>query len=266
MMPLFKHMFCLLLVFSVVEARTFTSSDGVRKIEASITAYDKKTGIISIIRKDGKSFNSKLSSFCAEDQAYALKWLEGANENYLYVGKEYPGHLQMFLKILNSGGVGYGQTVLYQPGLPPVITGNGPTPFLAWVNGYDKLDRAFIRFNATRVNFDLIEDNWRASISFQTTQSVSRNGGVAVVPPGNLYGLPSVGGPILYQQPQRIVVLGKNQNPNSVIVLPRGPAPVFVNPYTGGMNMNGVGLTNGGYSGMTRTHTRGTGISIQINR
>jgi hypothetical protein len=265
-MAVFKHIFYLLLVFSVVEARTFTSADGVRKIEASITAYDKKMGIISIIRKDGKSFNSKLSSFSPEDQAYALKWLVGANENYLYVGKEYPGHLQMFLKILNSGGVGYGQTVLYRPALPSVLVGNGPTPFLAWVNGYDKLDNAFGRFNVTRVNFDLIEDNWMANISFQVVRSITRNTGVAVVPSGNLYGMTSVGGPILYQQPQRIVVLGKNQNPNSVIVLPRGPAPVFVNPYNGGMNMNGIGVTNAGYSGVTRTHSRGMGISIQINR
>ena len=93
-----------------MEARTFTSADGVRKIVASITAYDKKSGVVSITRKDGKSFNSKLSSFSVEDQAYTLKWLEGATENYLYVGKEYPGHLQIFLQILNSGGVGYGQT------------------------------------------------------------------------------------------------------------------------------------------------------------
>jgi hypothetical protein len=204
-----------------MEARTFTSADGVRKIVASITAYDKKSGVVSITRKDGKSFNSKLSSFSVEDQAYTLKWLEGATENYLYVGKEYPGHLQIFLQILNSGGVGYGQTVLYQPGLPPVAIGTGPTPFLAWVDGYDKLGRAYSRFNATRINFDLIENNWRASISFQASRSVTQNTGTVLIPSGNLYGMPSVGGPILYQQPQRIVVLGKNQNPNSMIVLPR---------------------------------------------
>jgi len=265
-MPLLKHIFCLLLIVSFMEARTFTSADGVRKIVASITAYDKKSGVVSITRKDGKSFNSKLSSFSVEDQAYTLKWLEGATENYLYVGKEYPGHLQIFLQILNSGGVGYGQTVLYQPGLPPVAIGTGPTPFLAWVDGYDKLGRAYSRFNATRINFDLIENNWRASISFQASRSVTQNTGTVLIPSGNLYGMPSVGGPILYQQPQRIVVLGKNQNPNSLIVLPRGPAPVFVNPYNGGMNMNGVGVTSGGYSGITRTHSRGMGISIRINR
>ena len=249
-----------------MEARTFTSADGVRKIVASITAFDKKSGVISIIRKDGKSFNSKLSSFCIEDQAYALKWLEGTTENYIYVGKEYPGHLQMFLKILNSGGMGYGQSTLYQPGLPPVVVGNGSTPFLAWVDGYDKLDSAFGQFNATRISFDLIEDNWRASISFQVGRSVNQNTGVVVVPTGNLYGMPSVGGPILYQQPKKIVILGKNQNPNSLIVLPRGPAPVFVNPYSGGININGMAVSNGGYSGVTRTHSRGMGISIQINR
>ena len=265
-MPFLKHIIILFLLNSFLQARTFTSSDGVRKIEASITSYDEKTEIVSIVRNDGKSFNSKLSSFSANDQAYVLKWLEGTKENYLYVGKEYPGHLQMYLKILNSGGIGYGQTILNRPGMTPVIIGNGATPFLAWVDGYNKLDQAYGQFNATSINFDLIEKNWRASISFQAGRSFMQSPGVTVVPSGNLYGLPSVSGPILYQQPQRIVIMGKNPDPNAVLVLPRGPAPVFINPYTGGMNMNGVGINGGGYSGVTRTYSRGSGISVRINR
>jgi hypothetical protein len=265
-MPFLKHIIILFLLNSFLQARTFTSSDGVRKIEASITSYDEKTEIVSIVRNDGKSFNSKLSSFSANDQAYVLKWLEGTKENYLYVGKEYPGHLQMYLKILNSGGIGYGQTILYRAGMAPVIIGNGTTPFLAWVDGYNKLDQAYGRFNATSINFDLIEKNWRASISFQVGRSFMQSPGVTVIPSGNLYGLPSVSGPILYQQPQRIVIMGKNPDPNAVLVLPRGPAPVFINPYTGGMNMNGVGINGGGYSGDTRTYSRGSGISVRINR
>jgi hypothetical protein len=265
-MSYFKAISWFFFLISFSDARTFTSSDGVRKMEASISAFDEKSEVVSIIRKDGKSFNSKISSFSVGDQQYILNWLEGTKENYLYVGKEYPGHLQMFLKIVNAGGVGYGQTILYQPGQAPVVIGNGATPFLAWVNGYNKLDRSFSRFNATRVNFDLIKDNWRASISFQTGRSMTQNTGVAVIPSGNFYGLPSVGGPIIYQQPQRVVILGNNPGANSVLVLPRGPAPVFVNPYTGGMNMNGNGISGGGYSGMTRTYSRGTGISVRINR
>lgn len=265
-MPFLKHIIILFLLNSFLQAHTFTSSDGVRKIEASITSYDEKTEIVSIVRNDGKSFNSKLSSFSANDQAYVLKWLEGTKENYLYVGKEYPGHLQMYLKILNSGGIGYGQTILYRPDMAPVIIGNGATPFLAWVDGYNKLDQAYGQFNATSINFDLIEKNWRASISFQAGRSFMQSPGVTVVPSGNLYGLPSVSGPILYQQPQRIVIMGKNPDPNAVLVLPRGPAPVFINPYTGGMNMNGVGINGGGYSGVTRTYSRGSGISVRINR
>lgn len=265
-MPFLKHIIILFLLNSFLQARTFTSSDGVRKIEASITSYDEKTEIVSIARNDGKSFNSKLSSFSANDQAYVLKWLEGTKENYLYVGKEYPGHLQMYLKILNSGGIGYGQTILYWPGMAPVIIGNGTTPFLAWVDGYNKLDQAYGQFNATSINFDLIEKNWRASISFQAGRSSMQSPGVTVVPSGNLYGLPSVSGPILYQQPQRIVIMGKNPDPNAVLVLPRGPAPVFINPYTGGMNMNGVRINGGGYSGVTRTYSRGSGLSVRINR
>ena len=265
-MPFLKHIIILFLVNSFLQAHTFTSSDGVRKIKASITSYDEKTEIVSIVRNDGKSFNSKLSSFSANDQAYVLKWLEGTKENYLYVGKEYPGHLQMYLKILNSGGIGYGQTILYRAGMAPVIIGNGTTPFLAWVDGYNKLDQAYGQFNATSINFDLIEKNWRASISFQVGRSFMQSPGVTVIPSGNLYGLPSVSGPILYQQPQRIVIMGKNPDPNAVLVLPRGPAPVFINPYTGGMNMNGVGINGGGYSGVTRTYSRGSGISVRINR
>jgi hypothetical protein len=150
--------------------------------------------------------------------------------------------------------------------MAPVIIGNGTTPFLAWVDGYNKLDQAYGQFNATSINFDLIEKNWRASISFQAGRSSMQSPGVTVVTSGNLYGLPSVSGPILYQQPQRIVIMGKNPDPNAVLVLPRGPAPVFINPYTGGMNMNGVGINGGGYSGVTRTYSRGSGISVRINR
>ena len=79
-MPFLKHIIILFLVNSFLQAHTFTSSDGVRKIEASITSYDEKSEIVSIVRNDGKSFNSKLSSFSAKDQAYVLKWLEGTKE------------------------------------------------------------------------------------------------------------------------------------------------------------------------------------------
>ncbi len=261
-MPFLKHVILLFALTTISQAHTFTSSDGVRKIEASITSYDEKSKIVSIIRIDGKSFNSKLSSFSAKDQVYILKWLEGTKENYLYVGKEYPGHLQMYLKILNSGGIGYGQTILYRPGLAPVIIGNGATPFLAWVDGYNKLDQAYGRFNAISINFDLIEKNWRASISFRTGRTLTQSTGVTIVPTGNLYGLASVSGPILYQQPQRVVIMGKDSEQNSLLILPRGPAPVFINPYSGSMNMNGVGVNAKGYSG----YSRGNGISIRINR
>ena len=74
-------------------ARTFTSSDRVRKIEATLVGFDEESEIVSIRREDGRSFNSKLSAFSAADQAYVLKWLEGTKENYLVVGREYPGHL-----------------------------------------------------------------------------------------------------------------------------------------------------------------------------
>ena len=63
--------------------------------------------MVSILRKDGKSFRSE-HAFSQPDQQYILKWSEGRQENYLYVGKEYPGHLEMFQKVLDAGGIGYG--------------------------------------------------------------------------------------------------------------------------------------------------------------
>ena len=249
-----------------VWSRTFTSSDGVRKIEATLIRFDEKTEVVSIRRADGRPFNSKLSTFSAEDQAYVLKWVEGTKENYLYVGKEYPGHLQMYLKILNAGGIGYGQTVLYGPGYAPIVVGNGPTPFLAWVDGYDRLGQTYDRFNVSQVSFDLVKENWQARIAFRAGRSLAANTGVAVVPSGNLYGLSSVGGPILYQQPQRVVILNGNQARNQVLVLPRGPAPVFVNPFNGGVRMSGFGVSGAGLSTSSRSFSRGGGISVRINR
>ena len=262
----YKYILSFLSVLTFCDARTFTSSDGIRKIQATVTAFNEKTKIVSILRNDGRVFKSKLSSFSLEDQKYVLNWFEGANENYLYIGKQYPGHLKMFLKILNAGGIGYGQTILLQQGLDPVVIGNGISPFLAWVDGYNKLENVFERFNVTKVNFDLIDDNWQANISYQTSRRITQNGGLTVIPSGNLYGLTSVGGPILYQQPQNIVLIGKNQNPNSVVILPRGPAPVFINPYGGGVRMNGTSVTNPSYSTLSRGQSQGVGISIRINK
>ena len=261
-------MVALVVLFSSLSAwsRTFTSSDGVRKIEATLIGFDEKTDVVSIQRADGRSFNSKLSAFSASDQAYVMRWLEGTRENYLYVGKEYPGHLQMYLKILNAGGIGYGQTVLYGPGYAPIVIGNGATPFLAWVDGYDRLGRTYDRFNATQVSFDLVKDNWQARIAFRAGSNMTMNTGTTYLPSGNLYGISSVGGPILYQQPQRIVVVNGNPANNRVLVLPRGPAPVFVNPFGGGMRMSGFGVSGAGLSTSSRSFSRGGGISVRINR
>lgn len=265
-MGILKIILCALFTLSFVSARTFTSSDGIRKIEATITAFDKKAEIVSITRKDGILFNTNLSFFSGEDQTFIKKWSKGVSENYLYFSKEYPGHLNLFLKLLNSGRVGYSQTILYQPGIQPVIIGNGQTPFLAWVEGYNKLSNEFESFNVTNLNFDLTKNNWKARISFQSRQTITQSSGLTIIPPSNFYGLPSVGGPILYQQQQRIVVLGKNQNTNNVIVLPRGPSPVYINPYNGGSSVKGIGFNNPSYYGLSRNKSKSSGISIQINR
>ena len=151
-------------------------------------------------------------------------------------------------------------------GYAPIVIGNGPTPFLAWVDGYDRLGRTYDRFNATQVSFDLVKDNWQARIAFQAGSNRTIATGTTYLPSGNLYGLSSVGGPILYQQPQRIVVVNGNPANNQVLVLPRGPAPVFVNPFGGGMRMSGVGVSGAGLSTSSRSFSRGGGISVRINR
>lgn len=260
-----RYILGLLLLCSFLEARIFTSADGIRKMEASITAHDPKSKVVSILRKDGKSFHSSLTSYSEADQKYILKWSAGRRENYLYVGKEYPGHLAMFQKILDAGGVGYGPVYLNGSNLTQVITGQGPTPFLAWVNGYDQLNRTRGRF-ATQINFELIQNKWRARIRFQASQSVSRNSGFEVVRSGNAYGLTRVGGPVLYQQPRQMVVVGENVDPNSILVLPRSPSLVYVNPFKGGVRMNGAGISQGGFTGTTRSFSNQAGITIQVNR
>ena len=63
-----RYILGLLLLCSFLEARIFTSADGIRKMEASITAYDPKSKVVSIVRKDGKSFHSSLTSYSEGDQ------------------------------------------------------------------------------------------------------------------------------------------------------------------------------------------------------
>ena len=257
---------CLLLhCLSVVEARTFTSSDGIRKIEASVTAFDENLKVVSIIREDGMSFNCKLSSFCSEDQAYVKLWSKGRNEDFLYVGREYPGHLNALLQILNEGGISYGQPYLRRSGQYPIIIGNGSSPFLAWVNGYNQMSRTSSGVSL-RVNFDLVNNNWRSTIRMGAVRSVTRSPSLEIMPSANAYGLQSVGGPILYQPGRKIVVVGSNPDPNSVIVLPRTSAPVYVNPMNSGMRLRGSGISNGGFSGSNRTFVNGAGISLRVRR
>ncbi len=251
--------------------RVFTSADGSRKIDATITAYDEESRMVSIRRKDGKTFTSALSLFSAADQTFIMRWGEGANQSYFFYGKEYPGHLELLMKILEGGGVGYGQTILYGPGHPPIVIGNGPTPFLAWVNGYDRLSNVYSRFNATGVNFDFNGRNWQARIGFQAGGGavVGAGGGPVIVGGGNAWGIPSVSGPLLYQQPQRVIINGTPPPYAPIIVVPRGPAPVFVNPFprAGGVRMGGgVRMMGGGFAGGTRSFSRGGGISVRIAR
>ena len=82
-------------------SRTFTSSDGLRTIDATLLTVNEASKTITIRRSDGKSFHANLSAFSYSDQAYARQWLKGKKENYLLVGREYPSHLKIYLNYSN---------------------------------------------------------------------------------------------------------------------------------------------------------------------
>ena len=82
--------------------RVFTSADGVRKIDASVISYDEESEIVKIRRKDGRIFESAISLFSGVDQTYVLRWQTGSKESYFIYGKQYPGHLQLLIKILKN--------------------------------------------------------------------------------------------------------------------------------------------------------------------
>ena len=63
-----------------------------------------------------------------------------------------------------------------------------------------------------------------------------------------------------------MVVVGENVDPNSILVLPRSPSPVYVNPFKGGVRMKGAGISQGGFTGSTRSFNNQAGITIQVNR
>ncbi|MFP6887369.1 MAG: hypothetical protein VB997_07385, partial [Opitutales bacterium] len=64
----------------------------------------------------------------------------------------------------------------------------------------------------------------------------------------------------------RIVINGSPPAYSPIIILPRGPSPVYVNPCRGGVMMNGVGMGGGGFVGSSRVFSTGRGISVRINR
>ena len=77
-----------------------------------------------------------------------------------------------------------------------------------------------------------------------------------------------VGGPILHQQPNNVIII--NHPPamagGQVIMLPRPASPVFVNPFGGGIRLNGVTMGTSGYVGSTNSFSRGGGISVRLSK
>ena len=90
-MPYIKVISWFFFLISFLDARTFTSSDGVRKMEASISAFDEKSEVVSIIRKDGKSFNSKISSFSVGRSAIYFELVGGNQRKLSLCGKGISG-------------------------------------------------------------------------------------------------------------------------------------------------------------------------------
>ena len=242
-------------------SRTFTSSDGLRTIEATLVAVNEPSQTVTIRRSDGRSFRSKLSAFSFSDQAYARQWLQGKKENYLMVGRDYPGHLKIYLRLLESGQISYGATLAKNQAHSLTSYGYGQSPFLAWVQGYDQLGQKYKRFNATQVSFDLVHGNWQAWIVFRTDTSTAMRSVTSYLPTGTFPSMTRVNGPLLYKQPQRVVYLNQKQNHKPIVVLPRGPAPAYLNSFG-----EGLGGSLGGWGISSNSFSRGGSLSVRINR
>tara|TARA_A100001015_G_scaffold299084_1_gene382686 strand:+ start:727 stop:1470 length:744 start_codon:yes stop_codon:yes gene_type:complete len=204
-----------------VQSRTFTSSDGVRKIEANITSFDEIGNVVSIIRSDGRTFNSKLSNFHPNDQFYVIEWKKGKKENHLAFRREYPTHVQKYLKLHRSGKIRFSNGFSKDA----FILGNGSSPFRAWISGYDHLTSRYDTcFQSTAVFFDLRNGKWTAKISFQADQSIRRY--QVSNYHENLYfkRFPRLKGTILLQSQNPIHIVGPNiKNRHSVFTLPKSP-------------------------------------------
>lgn len=251
----------LLLLFLFLSAsitslsRTFTSSDGLHTIEATLLAVDKPSHTVTIRRSDGRSFRAELSAFSSSDQAYAYDWLKGTKENYLSVGREYPSHLKIYLKLLKSGRIDYGYMLPNGKSLATHFYGHGPTPFLAWVDGYNRKDQSIERFHATQLSFDLINGNWEVWIDFRTGTSTEFRSESPYIGAGSFYGMTSVTGPSLYRQPQKIIYLNQNKNRGPSFVLPHGRAPVL---------FKSLGGAGGGF--FSKSFSRGGFVSVKMDR
>ena len=247
-------------------SRTFTSSDGLHTIEATLLAVDKPSQTVTIRHSDGRSFRAELSAFSSSDQAYAYDWLKGTKENYLSVGREYPSHLKIYLKLLESGQTGYGEVLPSNHIHSLTSYGYGQTPFLAWVQGYDQLGHEYKRINAKRVSFDLVHGNWQAWIAFRTDTSSAVRSMKSYPSAVTFPSITRVNGPILYQQPQRVIYLNQNHTHKPVIVLPRGSAPAYLNSFGEGLGSQGLGGSLGGWGISSNSFSRGGSLAVRIAR
>lgn len=182
-----------------VQSQTFTSSDGLRKIVAKITAYEESSEVVSIIRSDGIPFRTKISNFSRKDRAYVLGWKKGTIENFLSVGREYPYHLRLYLELLNSGKIGFNQDSCKGP----IVVGIGSSPFLAWVDGYDKLVGKYgSHYRSTSIFYNFNHGGWQAGILIQPNRSSASLQTSDFPITTQLGGLQRARGPILHQPPK----------------------------------------------------------------
>jgi hypothetical protein len=122
------------------------------------------------------------------------------------------------------------------------------------------------RANVSGVTFTLNKKNWMARIGLQSMRTTVSGVGVPIVVGGNVATIQSVSGPILYQRPNNIVIYNQPAFGAPIIMMPRQPAPVFVNPYGGGFMMNGVTMGGGGFAGSSGSFSRGGGFSVRISK
>ena len=225
-------------------SRTFTSSDGLRTIEATLVAVNEPSQTVTIRLLDGRSFSLKTIRFQFLGSGLRYAMATRQERELPYGGARLSRSFENLFEITRIRSNRLWRVTIAKNRAFADFIWLWPKPFLAWVQGYDQLGQKYKRFNATQVSFDLVHGNWQAWIVFRTDTSTAMRSVTSYLPTGTLSSMTRVNGPLLYKQPQRVVYLNQKQNHKPIVVLPRGPAPAYLNSFGEGL---GGSLGGGGF-------------------